>query len=277
MPFVNIENSGKGSNKGSCRALVEYLSKENKGKDLIAHEHFFSQLTDCHNRLEVMTTIDSNVRKLSRSDSKFFMLTLNFSEKELQHIKNDSSRIRQYTRSVMDLYAKNFGKGLTSADLVWYGKIEYTRSYKGFEPEVLNGSRKIGEQKPGLNTHVHLIISRKDRQQRFKLSPMTNHRSSSKGIIKSGFNRTAFKIEAEQIFDHAFKYQRAPSDHFVVANTLKNGTSAQRQHVKYALYSNQNALRATLSVARNLSRYYPSEEEEQQKKKRKHYDNEQHY
>jgi hypothetical protein len=180
MPFINIENSGKGNNKGSCRALVNYLCKENEGKSLTQREHFFSESEDQTNRLKVMSSIDSNVKKLGRSDAKFFMLTVNLSKSEIEHLNDDPAKIRQYSRQVMELYAKNFNKGLCSSDLVWFAKIEYQRTFKGFEPEVLNGSYKQGELKPGFNTHVHFIVSRKDKDQRLKLSPMTNHRHSSK-------------------------------------------------------------------------------------------------
>jgi hypothetical protein len=276
MPFVNIENSGKGNNKGSCKALVNYLCKENEGKSLTQREHFFSHSEDQINRLQVIGSIDNNISKLGSNDSKFFMVTLNFSKIELEHIKNDSTKIKQYARQVMDIYAKNFNKGLRSADLVWFAKIEYQRSYKGFEPEVLNGLAKQGELKPGLNTHVHFIISRKNKSQKLKLSPMTNHRQSSNGIIKSGFDRKGFKIECEKCFDRGFTYKRLPSDHFIVANMLKNGSREQRIKVRETIYKNQNPLVATLSLLEKGVSHYPLSEEEM-KEKRMNRDQDQSY
>lgn len=277
MPYINIENSGKGNNKGSCRALVNYLCKENEGKTIHEQEHFFSHSDDQINRLQVINAIDNNVKKLSKSDSKFFMVTLNFSEHEAKHISSDPVKIRAYAREVMNLYAKNFNKGLVSTDLVWYAKIEYKRSFKGFEPEVLNGSYSQGQLKPGINTHVHLVISRKDRSQKLKLSPMTNHRKSSRGIIKAGFDRTNFKIQCEQAFDKKFQYKRSPSDHFIVANTLKNGTREQKVHVKEAIYRNQSPLLATLSVLKSASAYYPVDEEEKERNRKRGHDQSYHY
>ena len=278
MPFINIENSGKGNNKGSCRALVNYLCKENEGKPATEKEHFFSYSETQINRLAVTRSIDSNVRKLGKSDSKFFMLTLNFSEKEIAHVQNDPERIRLYASEVMELYAKNFNKGLQSSDLVWFAKIEFNRSFKGFEPEVINGIHNQGDNKPGLNTHVHIIISRKDKHQKLKLSPMTNHRRSSNGIIKSGFNRMNFKIESEKSFDRLFDYKREHSEFLIVANTLKNGSREQKLHMRQAMYKKQSPLLAALNVVVGAKAYYPqNEQEKEQKKKKKENNQEQSY
>lgn len=276
MPFINIENSGKGNNKGSCRALVNYLCKENEGKSILEQEHFFSSEQNEINRLEVMNSIDGNVSKLGKQDSKFFMLTLNFSVKEANHLLNDPAKIRLYTREVMELYARNFDKGIQSSDLVWFAKIEYKRAFKGFEPEVMRGAFREGDLKPGPNTHVHLVISRKDRSQKLKLSPMTNHRRSSSGIIKSGFNRMQFKIDCEKCFDRIFQYKREHNEYLLVANTLKNGSHEEKVHVKEAIYKNQSPLLAALHVLNGAKAYYPMDEEEK-KRKRKREQNEDHH
>lgn len=268
MPYTNIENSGKGNNKGSCRALVNYLCKENEGKPHLQQEHFFSSEKAQVNRLEVTKAIDTNIAKLGRADSKFFMLTLNFSQAELKHVENDHNKIKEYTRMVMESYAKNFNKGLKSSDLVWFGKVEFHRHYKGFEKEVLNGLAKQGERKPGLNTHVHLIISRKDKTQKLKLSPMTNHRQSSKGVIKSGFNRMQFKVECEKAFDKHFQYKRSHDDYLLVANTLKNGSREEKATVKEAIYRQQSPLLAVLRVVKSANAFYPEDTEEEIKRKR---------
>ena len=154
----------------------------------------------------ISNPIDSNVNRLGKEDAEFFMVTASFSKKEARHIAQDPIKIRGYTREIMDLYAKNFNKGLRSSDPVWFAKIEYTRRFKGSEPEVRSGEFKQGQLKAGLNAHVHIIISRKDRTQRLKLSPMTTHRRSSKGIIKSGFDRKSLKVECEKAFDRRFNY-----------------------------------------------------------------------
>jgi len=240
MPYINVENSGKGENKGSCRALVWYLSKENIGKPLTDIELFFSQSKEQVNQREVIKSIDSNTAKLGQCDAKFYMITVNFSQPEIHFINNSKEKVKLYVREVMELYAENFHKGLSSKDIVWFAKIEQQRTYKGFEPEVRDGMAKQGEVKPGSNTHVHVIVSRKDTTNKIKLSPMTNHRQSSSGVIKGGFDRNSFKEKSEKCFDELFNYNRGITEKYEVVNKLKNGSREERELLKQSIYKRLN-------------------------------------
>ena len=51
-------------------------------------------------------------------------------------------------------------------------------------------------------------MSRKDQANKKKLSPLTNHKNTNKGIIKGGFDRVKLFQQAEQGFDKLFNYQR---------------------------------------------------------------------
>ncbi len=75
--------------------------------------------------------------------------------------------MKRLTRECMDEYARNFyrEKIRSGDDLVWYGRVETERHYKGDDPEVKAGKAKAGERKPGLQLHVHIIVSRMDRSQ----------------------------------------------------------------------------------------------------------------
>lgn len=223
MPVVNVENSGKGRNKGSCQLLVNYLEKENEGKEFDQKEHFFTHNEAMVSPGKVQYDIDHNIKKLGRDDSKFFMVTLNFSQKELKYLNNDSEKIKMYTKSFMELYASNFNKGLTSANLVWFAKVEQNRHFKATDAGVKADPSLLGKKKPGLNTHVHIIVSRRDKEQRFKLSPMTNHRDTKSGAVKGGFQRKQLKIDAERLFDDMFNYPRLMKDTFEYANTMDKG------------------------------------------------------
>lgn len=69
-----------------------------------------------------------------------------------------------------------------------------------------------GMKKPGLQTHVHIIVSRKDITNRFSLSPGSKYMESEtkfKGqMVKRGFNRNQFYETAEKTFDKLFNYNR---------------------------------------------------------------------
>ena len=57
-----------------------------------------------------------------------------------------------------------------------------------------NGAFKSADYKLGLQTHIHFIVSRKDKTQKMKLSPVANARSKERTIGNNkyhvGFDRT---------------------------------------------------------------------------------------
>lgn len=184
-------------NKGSVETLVVYLEKENKDKNIIDHEFFFDQEKETIFPADVINRIDNNKKKLAANDSKFYMLILSPSEKENEFLNNDPDKLKTYTREFMNAYAANFNKGLQGSDLVYFAKVERNRYDKN------------KEIKDGNNLHIHIIVSRRDKNQYYKLSPMTNHRNTNSGPVKGGFCRKDLMIESEQIFDKTFNYNRS--------------------------------------------------------------------
>lgn len=229
--YIKAQRSDKGGNKGSCTPLVSYLSKEDKerGAD---KEFFFSHDKDVVSSGEVIYNIDHNKGQLGKEDDKFYSIVIAPDEKELKHLgqsqDEQAKAMKEYTREVMDEYAKNFNKGLEGKDLKYYAKVEHDRQYKGTDQAVKDGEKKQGEAKEGNNLHVHVIVSRKDKENKIKLSPLTNHRNTSKGTIKGGFDRDNFKQRCEQSFDRKFTYERAQEDSYRYANTMKNGSTEDK-------------------------------------------------
>jgi len=80
-------------------------------------------------------------------------------------------------------------------------------------PHQQNGSRIVqGMLKEGNQSHIHIIVSRKDVSNSVSLSPGSKYKSSevelNGKIVKRGFNRDAFFQKAEKTFDKNFGYQR---------------------------------------------------------------------
>lgn len=140
----------------------------------------------------------------------------------------------------------------SGADLVWFGRVEenryWDRSYysvrhnenairkieraksKGdmqevkklesslyYESEFRKGGKKIpvraGMAKSGLHHHIHIIVSRRDREQRYKLSPESKGRGNDAHQVggktcRAGFDRNRFNVRCEQSFDEMFGYRR---------------------------------------------------------------------
>ena len=240
--FINITASETGNNKGSSGALVNYLEKENhlqieKGRGLI-QENWFNGTGNEISRQEVRTRIDQNIAKLGRNDSKFFLINISPSQKELAHLyqkygeQGTKEKLKEFSVKIMDEYAKNFKRrGINShKDLLWYAKHENYRYYKHTDKEVKEGIRQNGERKDGKQDHIQIIVSRKDITNKIKLSPQnTSKGKNNEHSAKLGeFNRTAFKQSGELLFDKAFGFDRGLKETIAYSNTMKNGTAEQK-------------------------------------------------
>ena len=207
-------SNGTYNNAGSSRQLANYLEHEDleRMEKGIYTEGFFNLTDDNIYKSKVVKDIDSNIGQLLKNDAKFYAIHVSPSEKELRAIgntvKEQSEAMKRYIREVfIPEYAKNFNKGLSEADIKFYGKIHFDRSRSDNE----------------LNMHCHLIVSRKDQTNKKKLSPLTNHKNTKNGVIKGGFDRVNLFQQAEQGFDKLFGYNRQLSESFEYANTMKNG------------------------------------------------------
>jgi hypothetical protein len=209
-------SNGIYNNAGSCRRLGNYLEHEDlerieKG---VYTEGFFNLTEENLYRSQVVKDIDNNKAQLLKTDAKFYAIHINPSIKELQAMGNtereQAEAMRQYIREVfIPEYAENFNKGLSAGGIKFYGKIHFDR-----------GRSENNEN----NMHCHIIVSRKDQSNKIKLSPLTNHRNTKKGVIKGGFDRTNLFQQAEKGFDKLFSYVRPLNESFEYYNTMKNGS-----------------------------------------------------
>lgn len=207
------------NNAGSCRQLASYMEHEDleRMEKGIYTDGFFSLTEDNIYKSTVIKDIDTNIGQLLKTDAKFYAIHVSPSEKELQAMGNkeeeQAEAMKRYIREVfIPEYAKNFNKGLSEADIKFYGKIHFDRSRSHNE----------------LNMHCHLIVSRKDQANKKKLSPLTNHKNTKNGVIKGGFDRVNLFQQAEQGFDKLFSYNRQQSESFDYHNTMKNGSISEQ-------------------------------------------------
>ena len=80
-------------------------------------------------------------------------------------------------------------------------------------PHKQNGKRIVqGMQKEGDQSHIHIIVSRKDNTNSVSLSPGSKYKASevimNGKTVKRGFDRDSFFTKAEQTFDKTFGYKR---------------------------------------------------------------------
>ena len=190
---------------------------------------FFNLTDDNIYKSKVIKDIDSNVGQLLKTDAKFFAIHVSPSESELRAMGNTEQEkaeaMKRYIREVfIPEYAKNFNKGLSDADIKFYGKIHFDRSRSDNE----------------LNMHCHLIVSRKDQTNKKKLSPLTNHKNTKKGTVTGGFDRVYLFQQVEQGFDKLFDYKRQLSESFEYANTIKNGSISEQIELQEQYFTGEN-------------------------------------
>ena len=222
-------SNGTYNNAGSCRQLANYLEHEDlerMGKGIYT-EGFFNLTENDIYKSKVIKDIDSNIGQLLKTDAKFYAIHVSPSEKELRAMGNtEQEQAKAMKRYICEVfipeYAKNFNKDLSALDIKFYGKIHFDRSCSDNE----------------LNMHCHLIVSRKDQSNKKKLSPLTNHKNTTNGVIKGGFERVNLFQQIEQGFDKLFNYNRQPTELFNYRNTMKNG-SISKQLKQQELQSNE--------------------------------------
>ena len=224
-------SGGTYNNAGSSRQLVSYMEHEDleRMEKGIYTDGFFSLTDDNIYKSIVIKDIDSNIGQLLKTDAKFFAIHVSPSESELRAMGNTEQEkaeaMKRYIREVfIPEYAKNFNKGLSEADIKFYGKIHFDRSRSDNE----------------LNMHCHLIVSRKDQTNKKKLSPLTNHKNTKNGVIKGGFDRVNLFQQAEQGFDKIFGYNRQQTESFDYLNTMKNGSISEQIEVQEQNFTGEN-------------------------------------
>lgn len=206
---------GTYSNTGSCMNVASYLEHEDyhrleQGLDA---EPFFTQDKDNIQKHAFVLEMDNNKAKLCKNDAKFYVLTVSPSKEEIERMGNtEEERSRAFKRfireKVIPKYASGFEKGLTADNIMYFAKIHHARN------------DKIDHQ-----MHCHIVISRKTKDNRLKISPKTNHKKAkTSGTVKSGFDRTAFYQGVEDSFDKMFAYNRPLEEKFEYLNVMKNGS-----------------------------------------------------
>lgn len=161
-------------------------------------------------------------------------------------------------------------------DLVWFGKVERDRYWKWKDREVqhnrvilkqINKAERLGKidevnelkgklileshvrnggkdmpicemmPKNGDNFHVHVIVSRRDKEQKMSLSPLAKAKSNNEHQIngkscKIGFDRDNFTNNVELTFDKTFQYDRLFYESYLGLKTAKLSPEMYKEREK---------------------------------------------
>ncbi len=241
-----------GGNKGGCANLVTYLQKEDREVDTLQKGFFnqfedhipgaiVEKAIDANKGR--LGKDETKFYMITVNPSQDEIKHIGGDPDKLKSYANDL--MDEYAKNFNRVYPD--GKPLSGKDIMYFAKVEHERTYKFGERrhrETLQHNAKVkkeiikhlgdpqkkaalekqyirnskgtpileGAKKDGNNMHVHIIVSRYDYEQKFKLSPMANQKSGD-GVINGkkhtkGFNRDAFVSKAEAIFDKKFSYNR---------------------------------------------------------------------
>lgn len=200
------------SNIGSAHFLVNYLEHEAReekqservpvGNRTPGRAIFFDGQREDIKAEEVQERIDENVRGVQKGKPLFHSLVISPSQDELRHLNDDPDKLKTYTRQVMENYAGNFTQkrqgSLTSNDLVWYATIHRSRRYSGLDDAVQTGQAQSRQRKEGEQTHIHVIVSARDRTMSRSLHPDAG---------SSRFNYKAWLQKNRRDFEQGFGYK----------------------------------------------------------------------
>ena len=209
MPIIKIQNKLSGDNKNSSKNSISYLEKEQKFRDksLRKEEYFFNQKGVDFSAEEAVKKLDSNRRGLGKNDAKYYSLIISPSKKELRNLSDID--LKNYANNVMSLYANQFNRNVNSDELVWFGKLEHKRRYKGYfngNSDKLPPGKKSGDFKPGDQRHLHILVRRKT-EKNMKLSPLTKARSQKSNLTNTriGFDRVDFFQKCDELMIQKLK------------------------------------------------------------------------
>lgn len=207
-------------NIGSCARLVKYLEHEDNGRLELGKEilPFFTPDGIKVSDAEVIKKIDRNISGLCKNDIKFYHIVAAFSEEEVNAMGSTEEEIAisamEFAKQISNAYAKNFHKdGIDDADdILIFWKIHFTRD-----------DNNVGQM------HLHGIVSHKDKSNKIRISPCTNHRNTRDGPITGGFNKNDMCQTCETLFDMTYDYNRAATNSFGYFNAMKNGTAEDKK------------------------------------------------
>jgi hypothetical protein len=178
---------------------------QNTSEDL---KHYTRELirdyVSCFNR-------EINGRPVSVNDLKYYA--------KIEHqrtYKGTDIQVKEnqpYATKILEL--KNELRKIQTGELnVATKKIEkQIEKLEASAPHQLDGKRIVqGMKKEGNQSHIHIIVSRKDASNSFSLSPGSKYKASevimNGKIVRRGFDRDAFYSKAEKTFDRNFGYKR---------------------------------------------------------------------
>ena len=152
-----------------------------------------------------------NGRPITINDIKYYAkieLTRHFKGTDKQVMENQpfASKILKLKQDIRKIERGTL-EGSVQKKEQQIAKLERSVPHQQNGKRILQGMNKAGNQ-----SHIHIIVSRKDASNRVSLSPGSKYKASNVIIdgklVKRGFDRDIFFSKAEKTFDKTFVYKR---------------------------------------------------------------------
>ena len=269
--YITITAQNLGQNfTQSAFGYVAYLEKENQGLEQDSMEHFFNQYGDEISAEEVVREIDGNTAKLKKKEPKFYSITVNPSKYELQKLANSSEDLKQYTRALMETYAKSFnreinGRSVTVDDIKYYAKIEHQRTFKGTDKQVKENqpyATKILALKHKIRSIERGEEARDIYRLELKITKLESeapHQQNGKRIIqgmKKDGNQSHFHIIVSRK-DASNKFSLSPGSKYKSSEVEMHGKKVARGFDRDAFFEKaEQVFDTTFKYKRNFAESY---------------------
>ncbi|MFD0798444.1 MobB family relaxase [Maribacter chungangensis] len=152
-----------------------------------------------------------NSRPITVDDIKYYakiehQRTFKGSDKQVQENQPYASKILQHKHEIRKIEREGAEGNVTKLQ-------QQINHLEKTAPHQINGKRIVqGMKKEGNQSHIHIIMSRKDKSNSYSLSPGSKYKSSETVLngkkVRRGFDRDAFFEKAEKRFDKTFGYKR---------------------------------------------------------------------
>lgn len=152
-----------------------------------------------------------NGRPITISDIKYYakiehQRTFKGTDKQIKENQPYATKILQLKTDIRNIQEGRI-KGNIKRMKKEIDKLERQAPHQHNGKRIVQGMAKNGDQ-----SHIHIIVSRKDVSNSVSLSPGSKHKASEVEMhgknVKRGFDRDKFFEKAEKTFDNTFGYKR---------------------------------------------------------------------
>jgi hypothetical protein len=152
-----------------------------------------------------------NGRPINIDDIKYYakiehQRTFKGTDKQVRENQPFASKILQLKNEIRHIQSGTMEGNIGKLERK-IAKLERQAPHQQYGKRIVQGMQKEGSQ-----SHIHIIVSRKDASNSFSLSPGSKYIASEAEMhgkqIKRGFDRDKFFEQAEKTFDKTFSYQR---------------------------------------------------------------------